>query len=355
MIKSEVTKNYEGRKLFIGIDVHKRTYSIAVICEGVTVKTWRMEADPQKCVNGIKTYFKGAVISSVYEAGFSGYTLHRALISAGINNIVINPASVQKAANNRVKTDKLDATKMASQLSMGLLRGISVPSKERELEREITRLRSQLVGHRTTLVLQIKSKLMYYGIMAADDNRKASEKYMCEIENLDLDRELKFSLKILIDQWRYCSEKIKEVEKEISKQDQKNKECSRIYRSFPGVGTITSRILANELGNLEERFKNERELFSYTGLTPSEYSSGDTIRKGKISRCGPARIRWILIEVAWMCIRKDQSLKESYERIKLRRGGKKAIVAIARKLIGRIRSCFINNSLYIPQPKTATV
>lgn len=352
MIRTDSTKNYQGMKLFIGIDVHKRTYSIAAICEGVFVKVWSMEADPQNCVKKIKDYFKGAIISSVYEAGFSGYILHRLLKSAGIDNIVINPASVQQAANNRVKTDKLDAKKMATQLSLGLLKGIDIPSQKRELAREITRLRSQLVDHRVCIVLQIKSKLMYYGLMSANDNRKFSDKYVKELEQLDVETEIKFSLRVLIDQWRYCSKQIKDVEKEISKQEQKEREVSRIYRSVPGVGMITARVLANELGDLRTRFKNEGELFSYTGLTPSEYSSGDNIRKGKISRCGPARIRWILVEAAWMCIRTDKSLKEAYERIKQRRGGKKAIVAIARKLIGRIRSCFIKDSIYIIQPIT---
>ncbi len=350
MYKTKSTKNYQGMKLFVGIDVHKRTFSIAAICEGVFVKTWSMEADPQKCIESLMSYFDGAIISSVYEAGFSGYTLHRSLKSAGIDNIVINPASVQQAANNRVKTDKLDAKKMATQLSLGLLKGIEVPTRERELKREITRLRSQLVDQRVSILLQIKSKLMYYGLMSANDNRKASDKYMKELEKLEIEPELKFSFKVLVDQWRRCSEKIKEIEQEIFKQEQQDKEVTTIYKSVPGVGMITARVLANELGDLRTRFKNERELFSYTGLTPSEYSSGDNIRKGKISRCGPARIRWILVEAAWMCIRTDKSLKEAYERIKQRRGGKKAIVAIARKLIGRIRSCFIKNSLYIPQP-----
>ena len=94
MYKTKSTKNYQGMKLFVGIDVHKRTFSIAAICEGVFVKTWSMEADPQKCIESLMSYFDGAIISSVYEAGFSGYTLHRSLKSAGIDNIVIIVGSI---------------------------------------------------------------------------------------------------------------------------------------------------------------------------------------------------------------------------------------------------------------------
>lgn len=346
MNRSKSTRDYRGKIVFVGIDVHKRTYSLSAICEDVGIKNWSMKAEVSACIIALKKFFPGAIIHTVYEAGFSGYRLHRELVEHGITNIVISPASVQKAPNDRVKTDLLDAKKMAIQLSKGLLKGIEVPSKERELQREVTRLRSQLVDHRVSVTLQIKSKLLYYGLMDGEDNRKITEKYLKELERLELATELRLSLKILIEQWRHLSSQIKEVEKQVRHQEKKDEVVSKIYKSVPGVGTITARILANELGDLKTRFKNERELFSYTGLTPSEYSSGDSVRKGKISRCGPPRIRWILTEAAWTCLRFDASLKEAYERIKMRRGAKRAIVAIARKLIGRIRSCFIQGCTY---------
>jgi len=348
-----ITRDYQEKKVFVGIDVHKRTYSLVAICEEVIVKRWSMKADVEACRAALIKFFAGANISSVYEAGFSGYSLHRELLKHGIGNIVISPASVQKAPNDRVKTDQLDALKMATQLSKGLLRAIDVPTEERELKREITRLRSQLVDHRVSVTLQIKSKMQYFGLMGPEDCRKISEKYLNELEKIDFKAELKLSFKILIDQWRHLSKQIKEIEREIRTQAREDKATEEIYESVPGVGLITARILANELGDLKVRFKNERELFSYTGLTPSEYSSGDSIRKGKISRCGPARIRWILTEAAWVCIRSDASLREAYERIKIRRGAKRAIVAIARKLIGRIRSCFVNGCKYELQAATA--
>ncbi len=340
------TRDYREKTVFVGIDVHKRTYSLVAICEEVVVKKWSMTADVIACASALLKFFKGAKIFSVYEAGFSGYCLHRVLLKNGVTNIVISPASVQKAPNDRVKTDLLDSLKMATQLSKGLLIGIEVPTEEREQKREITRLRSQLVDHRVAVTLQIKSKLLYYNLMGPKDGRKISERYLKSLEDLDLAASLKLSFKVLIEQWRHLSQQISEVEKEIRRQSQEDVEVDKIYRSVPGVGLITARVLANELGDLKTRFKNERELFSYTGLTPSEYSSGDNVRKGRITRCGPTRIRWILTEAAWVCIRSDASLKQAYERIKVRRGAKRAIIAIARKLIGRIRSCFIQGCTY---------
>ena len=67
------TRDYQGKKVFVGIDVHKRTYSLAAICEDVVVKKWSMRADFAACIDGLKKFFSGASIYSAYEAGFSGY------------------------------------------------------------------------------------------------------------------------------------------------------------------------------------------------------------------------------------------------------------------------------------------
>jgi transposase len=87
-------------------------------------------------------------------------------------------------------------------------------------------------------------------------------------------------------------------------------------------------------------------LFSYTGLTPSEHSSGDSIRRGSITKQGNRQVRAILIEVAWRAMEKDNNLATFFARISARSGSKRAIVAVARKLIGRIRAAFRHNTLY---------
>jgi transposase len=94
------------------------------------------------------------------------------------------------------------------------------------------------------------------------------------------------------------------------------------------------------------RFANERALFSYTGLPPSEYSSGPSVRRGHISRQGSSRVRHLLIETAWRARPRDKVLQEIFDRIAATRGRKRAIVAIARRLTGRIRACFRQGTTY---------
>jgi transposase len=150
--------------------------------------------------------------------------------------------------------------------------------------------------------------------------------------------ELQFVLERLLSQWEHVNREIKLLEKRLVEQGRSD-ELDVVYRTVPGVGALSARILSNELGDMSH-FPNERALFSYTGLTPCEDSSGEKVRRGKISRQGNSYLRHVLVEVAWRAIRKDKKLQSDFERIANRRGKKRAIVAIARKLIGRIRAVF---------------
>jgi len=338
--------SYLGKKVYIGIDVHKETYSVTSICDGLIVKkVASIPADPAQFAQSILNWFKDAEIHSAYEAGFSGFGLHRELEKAGIKSNVVNAASIEVASNDKVKTDLRDSKKIAEQLANHRLKCIHIPSEAEEARRALTRGREQVVEMRATVSCQIKSKLQYFGLMARNDKRPISNRYLKEIEAKSLASEVKLAFKMLIEQWRFFTTQIAEFQAALKEQAKKDEKLESVYRSVPGIGLITSRTLANELGDLT-RFKNERSLYSYTGLTPSEYSSGEHIRRGHISRQGAARIRWLLVEAAWRAIAKDVALKEAFDRIAKASGKKRAIVAIARKLIGRIRACFRTEKEY---------
>jgi|CXWK01.1.fsa_nt_gi transposase len=338
--------SYQDKKVFIGIDVHKESYSVTCICDQIIVKKAKVLAQPDLVAQSFLNWFKGADIQSAYEAGFSGYGLHRSLKSIGINNIVVNPASIAIASNDKVKTDLRDSKKIAEQLSAQQLTGIDIPSEEVEASRTLTRTRAQVVETRAKVSRQIKSKLHYFGLMKLDDKRLISSRYLKQIEAMTLSAEVMFGFKILMEQWRFLTLQLYELRKALQKQAEKDKTLHEIYQSVPGIGLVTGRTLSNELGDLS-RFKNERALFCYTGLTPKEYSSGNNIRRGHISRQGSANVRRLLVEAAWRAIAKDQALHEAFERIAKTRGKKRAIVAIARKLIGRIRACCKTKTPYV--------
>ena len=146
--------------------------------------------------------------------------------------------------------------------------------------------------------------------------------------------------------WLEFNQQITSFNNELKRQAE-DSPVTLIYRSASGIGPVTAATLAVELGDMSQ-FKNEKALFSYTGLTPTEYSSGEQRRLGCISRQGNTRLRRVLIECAWVAIRKDKKLADDYKRISARRGKKRAIVAVARKLIGRIRAAVRRGELYKP-------
>ncbi len=339
---------YEGKTVCVGIDVHKKTYSVVEVVEGEVVKKWTTKADSEVLAAQLLRYFVGANIKTVYEAGFSGFVLHRQLKQAGMKNIVVNPASIEVAANNRVKTDQRDARKMATLLEAGRLKGIRIPTIEEEEKRLLTRSRDQMVEQRTSLKNQIRMKFHQMGLIEPEDKREMTHQFVEELLQKSHYSCLNVAVKALQKVWQTLDLEIKNIESLLRKQAQKDP-YEATYRSAPGIGFLAARILSNELGNMSQ-FDNERQLFSYTGLTPSEHSSGETTCKGHITRQGNSRVRHILNQAAWQAISKDQDLKQFFERLYPKTGKKKAIVAVARKLIGRIRAAFRKGVLYHINP-----
>ena len=208
--------------------------------------------------------------------------LHPVLEKAGIHNLVVNPGSIEVAIHNRVKTDKRDALKIATLLEAGRLKGIRVPSPQQEQERLLTRTREQLVQERSALKNKIRMKCHQMGLIDPNDRREMSHKLVVEILALTPSPEFSLIIKAYWSVWKSIETQIKKIERKLNEQA-KTDPNETIYRSAPGIGPLSSRILSHELGDLSQ-FANERQLFSYTGLTPSEFSSGDTVRKGHITR-----------------------------------------------------------------------
>src|SRR5215831_892514 len=208
---AEQRLSYTGERIDVGIDVHKETYTVTCLCQRRIVKTATVPAEPVRLAESLLRWFPGATLSSAYEAGFSGFVLHRVLAAAGITNIVVHPASVAVAANDRVKTDRRDAKKLAVDLADGRLRGISIPTEAEELARLLPRTRAQIVEHRATIARQIKAKLYQFGLIPPASRRRISSRYLRELAACSLPAELHASLALLADQWRCATRQLLEV------------------------------------------------------------------------------------------------------------------------------------------------
>ncbi|WP_119344553.1 IS110 family RNA-guided transposase, partial [Facilibium subflavum] len=301
----------------------------------------------------------GANVETVYEAGFSGFHLHRELIQVGINNQVVHPGSIEVATRDRVKTDKRDAKKMATQLAAGRLKGIYVPTLEQEAKRSASRLRNNIVKLRHQIGQKLKSLLFTQGLISGEDDTVLSERWLNKklegVRKLDYPSGFYYTVKRYADQWILFTQDLAQIRKDLlDMQTEEEHALMMIYQSAPGIGEIVALRLKDELADMKQ-FSNEKKLFNYLGFTPVEYSSGEHVRQGHISRQGRAALRHIFVEAAWIAIRKDPQLNEVYQRLAKTRGGKRAIVGVARRLAGRLRSCIQQGILYEIKPlKTET-
>lgn len=342
--------DYTGKRVYMGIDVHKKTYVCASVCEGKVIKRDSMPARPLVLITYIKNHFSNTILETAYEAGFSGFYLHRQLAEAGIKNHVIHPGSIEIASRDRVKTDKRDSKKIAIQLASGRLHGIYVPSLEEEAKRSVSRLRDNVVKLRHQVGMKIKSLLFVQGLINDEDNTVLGKKWLAkkvmEVQQLGYPTGYYYSIKHYAEQWLYFTEDLKTIEHDwLAMQSEEEKVLLSLYKSVPGIGDILALKLKDELGDMC-RFSNEKQLFSYLGLTPVEHSSGEHVRQGHMSRQGRSVLRHILVEAAWLAIRKDPTLMEVYQRIAKNRGSKRAIVGIARRLASRLRACVRNGVFY---------
>ncbi len=156
--------DFSNQEFYVGIDVHKKSWTVTVISNDISLKTFRMNPSSKELSLFMeKRYPKGNYIS-VYEAGFSGYGTHRELASYGFTNIIVNPSSIPTTAKEKLrKTDSVDSRKLARELSNGTLHGIYIPPILEQELRSLSRLRFQQVKKQTRIKNQIKSYLNFYG------------------------------------------------------------------------------------------------------------------------------------------------------------------------------------------------
>lgn len=184
----------------------------------------------------------------------------------------------------------------------------------------MTRTREQLVSDRNALKNQIRMKCHQFGLIDAEDRREMTHKLVEELLQSAPGQEFTLVVEAHWRIWKRLDEEIRKLEQELKQQAQDDAN-EATYRSAPGIGPLSARILSNELGNLSQ-FDNERQLFSLTGLTPSEHSNGETVRRGHITKQGSPRLRGILVEAAWRAIREDPALGNFFERLQLKTGKK---------------------------------
>jgi transposase len=284
-----------GVTIKLGLDVHARQITV---CRQIGDRTPQpgQAFTKERLLGWVKKMLEaGALVHSCYEAGVMGYTLHRELVALGVKNIVVAPQKL--CGPKRQKTDALDARALVDRLDRWL-RGnrdafsvVRVPTPEEEQARAQVRLRDHLGRMRRMAEGRGRSLLLAHGFTA--------EKYWWRKTKWDaLQGALPDWLRWLVAEWQAIALDLDTRERVVRAQLE-----AAAPQDLPrGVGALTWVILAREICNWA-RFKNRRQVASYTGLCPGIHSSDGKGREGSINRCGNRAVRTALVELVWRLAR----------------------------------------------------
>jgi transposase len=352
MQKKNKRLNFNNQQFYIGIDVHKKQWTITIRNNKIKLKTFTMNPSVEELTKHMKWNYPGGQYHSVYEAGYSGYWIHRRLEEMGFKNKIAAPTEIPTSSKEKTnKGDAVDSRKLARELENGSIEGIYIPKKLEEEFRSIVRQRYQLVRSQTRIKNQIKGYLNFYGHKLSKNTevRYWSANFLNKIKTLEFAYPMgKRQLLIYISQLEKYRELMSQITKEIRNymteygMDKK----ARLLCTVPGVGFTTAAVLLSELIDIN-RFRDINSLNSYCGLIPSVRGSDEKEKVLGIKFNHNKYIRQLLIESSWIAIRKDPALTEAYGRYKRTMAAQKAIIKVARKLLSRIRYVWKNEKEYV--------
>ncbi len=341
---------WRGKDLFVGIDMHRKQWHITILNEdGLRLFSNRIAGTTEAIDKLLSRYGEAKKICAVYEAGYFGFGLYDFLVDMGVDACVTPPSLIPSQSGNLVKTDRIDSFKLADYLRKDLLSSIYVPTPQERSHRQVSRRRRQFIKDRVRVQLRIKAELRYMGIdMPEESTGRWSGKFVTALGDVHLeDPYAQESFENMLEQYADLCEQVHRQTRMLWQLAETDAYRDRvaILTSIPGVGCLSAMEILLELQDVA-RFKNARTLAAYVGLTPGQHSSGEHVRHGRITRQGKPMVRALLIQAAWRLIEKDPAMQEKYERIRVRAGGKHAIVGVARSLLCRMRRILLNGEPY---------
>ena len=355
-----LSSNYD---VFIGIDVDKKSFAFTVQDHNIMNRSKKIPSSPEQLYNYIRNNFDGQNVLCAYEAGPTGYHLYDYLTQKEQPCVMVSPASVPKASNERVKNNRLDSNRIARYLKSGELKPIRVPSEPYRELRELMGIRHNYSNQSKIAKQRIKALVLFehLGDPVGDEDQRWSGAYIRHLKKLPCSSVIRSKLDMLLSDLDYAREQQLKVIKELKRFCVTHAEIDsyrRYLQSIPGIGFITSLAILARIGD-PSNLTNVREIGAFTGLVPREKSTGDTVHHGSITHLGNSELRALLVEASWVAIRRDAELGQFYHRIKSRHhpqaAAKKAIVAVARKLTPRIYKVLKEQRTYEIRQSRGTV
>jgi transposase len=287
---------------YVGVDAHKKDLFVAMLIgDQTTPLTWQVANEPnavRRLVRKLEREAPGPV-QMCYEAGPGGYALQRQVTTPRVSCQVIAPALIPRKPGERVKTNRRDARKLTELLRAGLLTEVRPPTLEEEAVRDLCRARDdaredlQRCRHRLGKLL-LRRGLHYSG-------RNWTRAHRGWIDSLEWAQATE---RVVVDDYLLAIDQLEarltELDTQLTDVAQREpyREPVAWLRCFRGIDTLTAILILAELHDFR-RFHSPRALMAYLGLVPSEDSTGEQHRRGRITRTGNALVRRLLVETAW--------------------------------------------------------
>lgn len=336
-------------KLYIGVDIHKKSWSVHFRTDISDHRGLTMPPDPEKLVAYVSNHFPDHEVALTYESGCCGFSAARHFLQTGWEVVVVNAADIPRIQKQQFqKTDRIDSRILCRQLQHNQLKAIYIPSEEQDQLRSLVRHRNTVVRQMRQVKLQIKGMLLYHGISIPPqfDNANWSKAFLSWLDELPWSHipatySMKSKLRLLSSlhaEHLGCANELRRYCRRHHKKDY------YLLKSIPGIGGYLAASVIAELGDLR-RFGNADQLNAYIGMIPSMRQSGNSERTAGITPRGKSLIRSYLVEAAWVAIRRDPEMQAYYRR-HYGKNIKNIVVKVAHKLVNRMLSVIKNEKPY---------
>jgi transposase len=290
---------------FLGLDVHAETIAVAVAEPDGEVRSLGTISNREESIRKlIRKLGSPEQLRACYEAGPTGFVLYWQLTQLGVECAVVAPSLVPKKPGDRVKTDRRDALELARCHRSGDLTAVWVPDEDSEALRDLVRQREAAKQDQLRARHRLTKFLLRTGQRPPLGLKAWTEKYVEWIQQVHYTHPAREAT--LLD----CLNEVQHMEQRVKRLEQSILEVVKLapapvqaviqgLQTLRGVAHISAVTIAAELGNISSRFESARALMGYSGLFPSEDSSGERIRRGSITKSGNAHLRRIVVESAW--------------------------------------------------------
>jgi len=320
---------------FVGVDLHKNTISVCVmIQDGNQRKVVNRERFACSETERIATFFRELGPFRLVVEATSSYEWFLQLVESGADRIVLaHPKKLRVIAESTRKTDKIDAEVLALFLMLDMIPEAYRPTPRQREHRTLVRQRRSIQGRITSVKNKMRHVLAGYNADRASLFSQAGRKYLRQASVSSADRYVLGQLEEALD---FHSEQMAAIDKQLRAFAKTapiaEKEAREVLDTIPCVGPVTIDVVVSELGDVR-RFRSQKKVGAYAGLAPGIRESSGRRKELGITKEGSRLLRWALVETAWRLVGKTRRWGLIYDRFKKRMGAKKAIVAVARRVL----------------------